>query len=150
MIEGIKKGDFRRLCPTQRAYGIFIVSGRMEQWSSHSFDAQEYILLPNNHRFSRLYAEYIHSMSHLGVAATVSKIRSKYWITNLQRMVKSIRNKCVICRKFNKRFEEQKMGELPAHRLKPSPPFHNTYVDLFGPLEVKGVVNKRARSKCLA
>ena len=37
------------------------------------------------------------------------------------------------------------MAPLPIERLKPSPPFHNTSLDLFGPLEIKGEVNKRSK-----
>ena len=45
--------------------------------------------MPFNHRFSRLYAEHIHQIGHLGIAVTVSKIRLKFWILNLGKMVKS-------------------------------------------------------------
>ena len=40
------------------------------------------------------------------------------------------------------------MGQLPYDRLKPAPAFHVTFLDLFGPFMVKGMVNKRSRAKC--
>ena len=54
------------------------------------------MLLPYRHRFSRLFAEYTHKEGgHLGVAATVSKIRLRVWIPRIIKMVKSIRFHCV-------------------------------------------------------
>ena len=80
-------------------------------------------------------------------SAVMCKIRDRFWITKLGVMVNDIRNKCVICRKLNAELQQQVMGPLPLHRLKPSPPFHNTYVDFFGPFKTRGVVNKRSRGK---
>ena len=40
------------------------------------------------------------------------------------------------------------MGQLPYDRLKPAPAFHVTFLDMFGPFMVKGMVNKRSRAKC--
>jgi hypothetical protein len=39
------------------------------------------------------------------------------------------------------------MGVLPPYRMKPAPAWSYTSIDLFGPLEIKGEVNKRTRSK---
>ena len=70
-----------------------------------SYNKSETILLPQDQKFSRLYAEYSHRKGHYGVSSTVSKIRSKFWINNLHRMVKSIRYNCVICKKLDKRLK---------------------------------------------
>ena len=83
----------------------------------------------------------------MGVAAITSKIRRKFWIVNLSKLVRKIRFNCVTCRKLDKKLEEQIMAPLPMERMKPSPPFYNTSVDLFGPLDVKGEVNKRTKGK---
>ena len=39
------------------------------------------------------------------------------------------------------------MSPLPIERLKPSPPWSSISLDYFGPLNVKGEVNKRAIGK---
>ena len=39
------------------------------------------------------------------------------------------------------------MGRLPESRLKSAPPFNYTMVDLFGPYEVRGEVQKRTKGK---
>ena len=148
LSEGIERGDYVRLCPKRTNEGIYVVCGRAEDWFKNTYNSEGLIFLPHNHRFSYLYALWVHNSAHLGIAATVCKIRNRFWITQLPRMVKSIRNKCVTCRKLNKKFQEQIMGQLPYDRLKPAPAFHVTFLDLFGPFMVKGMVNKRSRAKC--
>ena len=79
--------------------------------------------------------------------AVCCKIRLRFWICNLEKIVKSIRNKCVVCRKRNKVLLEQQMGQLPVRRLKPAPPWMSVNLDLFGPYDIRGTVNKRVRRK---
>ena len=86
-----ERGDFNRLCPSQEPDGIIEVR----------CDNQKLVLLPYNQRFSRLFAEHVHNEAHSGNAVTLSKIRLRFWIVNLGRMVKLIRNRCITCRKNN-------------------------------------------------
>ena len=125
-----------------------MVTGRAEQWFRNSYNPEGLILLPHIHRIAFLYALWIHNIDHLVVATTICKIRSRFWVTQLTKMVNSIRMKCVTCRKSDKKLTQQRMSQLPDHRLKPSPAFYNTFVDLFGPFQISGVVNKSTRGKC--
>ena len=113
-----------------------------------SYDNNEVILLPYEHRFTRLYAEYTHRKGHHGVATTVSKIRKRFWIPKIHNMIKSIRYNCVTCKKLDNKPNQQIMGQLPHERLKPSPPWHNTAIDLFGPFKIRDEVKKRSTGKC--
>ena len=63
-------------------------------------------------------------------------------------MVKNLISKCIVCKKKFQRVESQVMSSLPIERLKPSPPFTNVGVDLFGPFRIKGEVQKRVKGKC--
>ena len=78
---------------------------------------------------------YIHGLSRLGVAAIVSKIRTKFWVVTLPKSVKKIRFNCVTCR-----WDKNLGAQMPMKRLMSSPPFHSTSLDLFGPLTIKGGV----------
>ena len=40
------------------------------------------------------------------------------------------------------------MGKLPEERLKPSPPWHYTGIDLFGPFKIRDEVKRRTYGKC--
>ena len=147
MHEDLKKGKYKRLCPRKRNDGIYIVGGRSQRWVEMSYNKQELILLPYEHRFSKLYAEHIHLRGHLGVLSTASKIRSRFWIIRLLKLVKYIKNNCIICRKMEKKLCEQIMGKLPIERLKPAPAWDATALDVFGPFKIKDEVKKRTTGK---
>ena len=128
--------------------GILVVGGRTERWMQATWNKQKFVLLPKDHPVSLLIITYEHSSTgHLGVAATIAKIRSKYWIIGVSRAVKSLVSKCVQCRRLRKRLCIQEMGVLPIERLKPSPPFMHVGVDYFGPYTIRGDVQKRVRGK---
>ena len=46
-------------------------------------------------------------------------------------------SKCVICRKFRGKIQEQRMSDLPMDRVQPESPFTYSGVDLFGPFYIK-------------
>lgn len=144
----VKAGKFVRLCPRYRD-GLIVVGGRAERWMQATWNRQEFIFLPYEHRFSTLVAEEEHAKGgHLGVASTVARIRARYWIVSVQKMVKSICSKCVTCRKKFNKLSGQIMGSLPIERLQPAPPFSTIGVDFFGPFTIRGEVQKRTRGKC--
>ena len=144
MESDIQRGRYKRLCPRKRQDSIYVVGYREQQWVEMSYNKSEVILLPYNHRFPRLYAEYVHQMGHLGVSATASKVRAKYWIVKLHELVKSIKSRC---RKIEKKTTEQIMGQLPEERLKPDPAWNSTAIDLFGPFKIGDEVKKRTSGK---
>ena len=84
-------------------------------------------LLPHSQQFTRLYTEHIHSnydhmgatrKVHLGISSRVATIGSCFWKSNLTKLVKSIRHKCIHCKADNQRFEMQSMGKFLVERLK--------------------------------
>ena len=122
MKNDIKNGTYRRLCPRLRDDGIYVISGRAEKWLEIGYNKEDIILLPYQHRFARLYCEYIHAKGHHGVLTTASKIRARFWITKLLKMIQSVKLNCVTCKKLDKKLSGQVMGNLPKERLKPAPP----------------------------
>ncbi|XP_033102681.1 uncharacterized protein LOC117105613 [Anneissia japonica] len=135
------------LGPKLRDDGMIVVGDRVKNHVHFSHDNDMVILLPNDRQFSRLYAEKIHREGHNGVSTTMAKIRSKFWIVRLKSLVSSIRYRCVQCRRFEGKTEEQCMGPLPMQRLQPSPPWTYVGCDLFGPFRIKGEVQKRTQGK---
>ena len=110
MHEDLKKGKYKRLCLPKRNDGIHTVEGSSQRWVEMSNNKQELILLPYEHRFSKLYAEHILQRGHLGVLSTARKIRSRFWIIRLLKLVKCIKNNYIVCRKMEKKLGEQIMG----------------------------------------
>ena len=147
MESDIQQGRYKRLCVRKREDQIYVVGHRTQRWVEMSYNKSELILLSYQHRFSRLYVEYIHQMGHLGVSATACKVRAKFWIVKLHKLVKSIKSKCVTCRKIEKKTNQQVMGQLPEQRLKPSPAWNSTAIDLFGPFKIRDEVKKRTFGK---
>ncbi len=84
------------------------------------------------------------NLGHSGRTHTLSKVRKRFWITNANAAVRKIISDCSFCIRYNGRAVEQKMADLPKVRILPDlPPFTNTGVDYFGPVEVR-----RRRSTC--
>lgn len=140
----MKEGKLVRLCPRYKD-GVIVVGGRARRWMQATWNRQEFILLPQNHRLSQLIALNEHAKSgHLGVASTVARIRSRFWIINVQKVVKSICNKCIKCRKKFNMLCGQAMKDLPIERLQLSPPFTNVGVDFFRLFTIKGEVQSES------
>ena len=60
-----------------------------------------------------------------------------FWVLSANTVARSLIFKCVKCRKFRGKVEEQKMANLPKERLSDDPPFSHCGVDMFGPFVVK-------------
>ena len=146
MNNHIKPETMKRLGVQERD-GLIVVGARLEEWTGHTYDDQNPVLLSAKSRFAELYARQIHSECHLGVSSVVAKIRRKYWIVGLRDLVKRIGRECTTCKKLNKDLQKQIMGKLPAERLKEAPAWSYCSLDLFGPFEIRGTTNKRSRSK---
>ena len=150
-IEAQKTMDAKQLIKLnpQVEDGVMMVGGRTERWLEATWNRQRFILLPQAHRVTLLITWYEHSRGgHLGVEATVAKIRSVYWILGLRKLVKKVIYRCVYCRRKLEIRCKQTMGLLPIERLKPCPVFSNVGVDYFGPFTIRGEVQKRIHGKC--
>ena len=89
------------------------------------------------HWISHLIIQHGHQIRHQGVAATVAKKRTKYWITRAHDLVKSIKFRCLVCREIVTKVESQINADLPQSPLAPfTPLFHYTSCDYFDPYRV--------------
>ena len=138
---------FKRLGPKE-VDGIIVVGYRIEAFLKENWDSDTLILLPAKSHFSELVIKDAHSENHDGVDGTIARVRKEYWIPRLTRTATRIRNSCYQCRIRDKKLCNQLMAPLPAERLKPSPPFYYTALDLFGPKWIKDAVKKRVKMKC--
>lgn len=122
--------------------GLLRVGGRLCR-SAMPEQVKHPIILHKGHPISSLILRYIHERTgHSGRNHVLSELRKRYWITSANSAVRSIINKCVVCRRVAGRTKIQKMADLPQERLMPDlPPFTNVGMDYFGPIETK-----RARS----
>lgn len=143
------KGSVSRQSPIYRLDpvledGLLRVGGRLSRGAMPE-EAKHPLILSKDQHISMLILRHVHqNLGHGGRTHTLSKVRKRFWITNANAAVRKIIGDCSFCRRYNGRALEQKMADLPKVRILPDlPPFTNTGVDYFGPVEVR-----RGRSTC--
>lgn len=141
------EGRFKRLGPSIDEGDVIVVGERISNWLKDNWNQSKFILLSKTHPFTRLYIKHLHNIDHGGVDLTLAKLQSRFWVPGARKVIKSVKEKCVTCKRIDKVMLEQQMGQLPDRRLKPSPAFFNTSLDLFGPIMIRDTVKRRARAK---
>ena len=145
LADRVAKGEFKSLTPFRDGNDVLRVGGRVSN-ADLSYDTKHPALLPSSHWISLLIVRHAHQFGHNGVAATTAKTRRKYWIVKASDLAKSVKFKCVFCKRRAQNLETQFMANLPEIRLAPfTPPFHHTACDYFGPIVVKVGRNKTAK-----
>ena len=141
----LESGQLGKLDPLTDSEGILRVGERADKTIA-TYDTRHPVLLSRDHWTSKLIMRQAHQYGHSGVAATVAKVRRRYWIVRAHSLAKSVKHECVFCKKSQAQCETQKMADLPEIRLAPyTPPFYNTACDYFGPHHVKIGRNKSTK-----
>ena len=124
--------------------GIFYITSRVKQ---ESYNPDKLVLLSPKHPITKLILRTLHEVDHRGVSHTLARSRIFYWIPQASKLLKKIKANCFKCRKLDKTAMKQMMAPLPAFRLKSSPIWHHSMIDLFGPISVRDFVNQRTTRK---
>ncbi|XP_035660814.1 uncharacterized protein LOC118405422 [Branchiostoma floridae] len=127
-----------RLDPMVDEEGILRVRGRLSH-SSLAQEAKHPVILPKESEVAKLILRSIHEEhGHMGRNYVISKSRERYWIPQVNALVRRLNKKCVTCRRLRGKTGKQQMADLPSSRLTPDePPFTRVGVDYFGPIETK-------------
>lgn len=126
--------------------GVIRIGGRIQN-SDLQFDQKHPIILPYKHHVTKLIVEDCHERTlHGNTKLVMALVRQKFWILKCKRLVKTITNNCVGCKKVKGETGEQIMGNLPAVRITPARAFSNTGVDYAGPFEMKCSKLRRPRT----
>ncbi|XP_044174249.1 uncharacterized protein LOC122957870 [Acropora millepora] len=114
--------------------------------SSLPFDTRFPMLLRRSHYLTKLVILKSHDqVMHNGVAETLVQLRSRHWIVKGRQTVKSIVNKCVLCKKFEGRpYGTPPASQLPRFRLSDEFAFTSIGVDFAGLVYVKYIYHKSA------
>ncbi|XP_053686321.1 uncharacterized protein LOC128735861 [Sabethes cyaneus] len=117
--------------------GLLRVGGRLDR-SQLPFESRHQIILPDKdpviHRFiQQMYFELL----HVGQTGLLNALRQRYWLPKGRSIIRFITRRCVKCFRTNPTTPNQLMGNLPASRVMPSPPFAITGVDYAGPFWIK-------------
>lgn len=141
--------SYKRLNPTQTDDGIWVVGATrlVNHNPLAAIHASLPAFMPHKHPLTLLAMKAHHTRGHRGRDSTLASFREKFWTPHGPKLAKAVKNACYLCRLRDAKLLEQKMGNLPSDRLKPSPPFNHTMVDLFGPYSIRGEVQKRTSGK---
>ena len=115
----------------QNNEGILVCKGRI---------SGEYpVFLPNTHKFSEIVIKNAHlKTTHGLVSLTMGEVRKTYWIERLRSGIKSIIEKCALCKRYHsKSYADPPTTALPDYRTTPSRAFENIGIDFAGPFEYK-------------
>ncbi|GBM28328.1 hypothetical protein AVEN_229512-1 [Araneus ventricosus] len=116
--------------------GILCVKGRLEQ-SELTQEEKHPIFLPRS-KYTDLLILHEHNRGfHLGVIATLSRLRERFWIPKGRQSVKSVLKSCLVCRKYSAKPARQQTGQLPKDRVVACPPFTTVGIDFTGAITVK-------------
>ena len=129
-----KGSPLSKLNPVIDQDGVVRVGGRLSR-AELTLEERHPIILPGSHHITQLIVKhYHHEVKHQGRHFTHGLIRAKgFWIVGGKRLVSSVIDHCVKCRKLRAQQVPQKMADLPTQRLTPAPPFTFVGVDVFGP-----------------
>ena len=87
-----------------------------------------------------------HCETHLGAEWLINDLLTKYWITKVRNLVKTVKYSCITCKKIYAPTHHQKLGDLLKVRTETGrPAFSYTGVNIFGPFYVK---QGRSEVKC--
>ena len=130
-------GVLAKLCPVIDADGLLRVGGRLNHADLTS-EEQHSIILPKSCHVSTLVIRHFHHKTqHQGRVFTHGLIRrSGFWIIGGKRLINSIIEKCIKCKKLRGKSQIQKMADLPADCVSPAPPFSYVGLDVFGPWQI--------------
>ena len=103
------------------------------------FNTKYPTLLPKNHRFTTLIVEDSHAkVGHNKTRETLNQIRTNYWIPQGRSLVKTVINRCRLCKIFEgKTCTYPEPPILPKARLEQDFAFKNIGIDYAGPVYVR-------------
>ena len=104
-------------------------------WKNHAVE----LFLRNEHKDNQ----------HEGTDHVRNIVQQKMWSLGIRNALRSIKNKCVTCRKGRAQTIAPVMADLPEGRLDASRAFTNVGVDYFGPFIVKIGRRNEKRLRCL-
>ena len=110
-------------------------------------DGEYPTFLPCDSTFTRKVVERAHLCTlHGGVSMTMAKVRERYWVPKLRRLVKQVRSKCYGCLRFRaEAYKKPPPGKLPSTRTQGTTPFQVVGVDFAGP--IRYVTRNKAERK---
>ncbi|TKR96487.1 hypothetical protein L596_010497 [Steinernema carpocapsae] len=119
--------------------------------NSEQSSANRPIFVKPNTTLARLIIQEAHETRcehnlHLSEAHTMTEVRKEFWIPQLRAQVKTIKRKCVQCKRFSTMpFRYPEATDLPSRRVQQARTFQHIGLDNFGPLDYRKEDNSRGK-----
>jgi hypothetical protein len=126
---------------------LIVIGSRGKNQIKGVYGTVDLPVMAKDHKLSELYMLAAHEEGHEGAISTLHRSRRQLWVTNGRALADSVRFCCTECRLKDKKCMEQRMAPLPDHIVEIGTIFQSVAVDLFGPIEYQGTVNKRQVGK---
>lgn len=96
------------------------------------------VVLPAKNDIIRKMVEQRHQqLLHAGSGMMITDLRKRFWIIGVRRLVKSVIDKCIVCKRHRAKPTGVTTAPLPIERVQASAPFEVTGVDLAGPIYLR-------------
>ncbi|XP_044573280.1 uncharacterized protein LOC123257600 [Drosophila ananassae] len=137
-LDVAKGSDICGLAPYLDGNGILRAYGRIDAALCIPYSDGRPVILSHRHGLTEMIVRDAHvRIKHQNVDATMAEIRTRFWITRLRRVLRSVISGCSECKLHRARPMPPIMGPLPHDRLDAYGwPFKSTGLDYFGPLLV--------------
>ena len=117
--------------------GLLRVGGRLSHANTSSLQKHPFILSSKD-VLCDLVFKYDHVLlGHCGPTLLLAHAGTHLHVIGARRLARTICRSCVTCRKANAKTETQLLGQLPAPRVTPTPPFSVTGIDYAGPFTLE-------------
>ena len=117
--------------------GLLQVGGRLQNADLPELTRNP-IILPDKDYLTELIVKDVHEKAyHAPIETTLSLLRQKYYVIHGRQAVRRVIHKCLICKRFKTKAMNQKMGNLPEHRVTVAPAFADVGIDFTGVLHIK-------------
>lgn len=126
-----------KLNPFIDEYDILRVGGRLGN-SNFKFNKKYPIVLSSKHKLTELLFVREHKrLLHAGPQLLLANIREQFWPIAGRNLARKTFHRCICCFKVKPEPVNPIMGNLPATRVNPAPPFFTTGVDYAGPFFIR-------------
>ena len=147
----MRNPDFQKIKANLRIYvenGIMRCRGRLSN-SYLPYDTKFPIYIPRESHLGKLLITVAHeSVFHQKERATLTAIRTNYWIPQGRKLIRNLLPKCYLCRRMETvACSLPPPPPLPKYRVEMSPPFSNIGLDHMGPIWVYDIFNKKDAHK---
>ncbi|XP_065075164.1 uncharacterized protein LOC135698945 [Ochlerotatus camptorhynchus] len=145
-----RNSQIRKLSPYLDEVGLIRSDSRIAATTFASFDTKFPVILPKEHRVTRLLVEWYHQRYlHSNGETVVNEIRQRFHVPQLRTVVRQVAKECTLCKVKKPIPAIPRMAPLPKARLQAYVrPFSYVGIDYFGPIGVR--VNRSTAKRWVA